>query len=787
MLRNLQNKWPPHPVEESDYYEDYFNFYGTEDDEDKVDEEIEGDDKVDDLPKDIYCDIVETLADKCGEFSLLEIWNYDREIISKLSEQDIIDAINSVDESPVFGYSTNYTDYLGQVEYNSSGHVVGAKSIRSIWLEQFDPKKIPESSLLVGFESDQADPFTVGYEEEVLKVMWTWKNEREQEGKGYSFNMNLGLSFNAETSRPIQDDLKRQIFGYILMFSYALLSLGKLNVVEIKIYLAAAGILAVYFGLQVSIGLTMALGYAYTPLTGIIPFICLGIGIDDMFVIVRCFNNIPEDEMKRNGLIKNMGTTMKHAGASITVTSLTDICAFGTAAMTVFPSLKSLCVSAAIAIGAIYLFQTSWFIAWMVLDQRRVEQKRNGFVPIVVHKDWQPPKWTQKDVGKIMMTKMAKLMRLPIFQGCVLLLTMAALSFGIWGTYNIKVHFILLNILPDDSYMREWFDQNKIDFPSDGYGVEFYTQDVSYIVEDFDKIERIISQLDNLTQTHDEWIHYGKKLPQIVQTPWKIATGFWWTDLKKFISDHKAVKDWREALVNGHFPMYLSDFLHHEEGSMYTNNFRFAGNMTCNVEAPHLTAAKLGTLQLRDLEGPGQHLPAQHAINSILSKANLSNTTFAYGIPYPAWEIDEILARELWVNLSTALVCVFLIVFITLADVCTCLLILSCVLFTMVDVLGLIYLLGMTLDPLTLICNIVGVGLSVDYGAHIAHAYIISKGSKEDRTCSGFISISPAVLHGGISTILALTPTAYARDELYRNRSSRKTDFNKRKGLLKIH
>ena len=124
------------------------------------------------------------------------------------------------------------------------------------------------------------------------------------------------------------------------------------------------------------------------------------------------------------------------------------------------------------------------------------------------------------------------------------------------------------------------------------------------------------------------------------------------------------------------------------------------------------------------------------------------------------------MASELWFNLSTALVCVLLIVFITLADLCTCLLILSCVLFTMVDVLGLIYLWGMTLDPLTLICNIIGVGLSVDYGAHIAHAYIISKGSKKDRTCNGFISISPAVLHGGVSTILALTPTAFARDPI---------------------
>ena len=124
------------PIEKGDYplYEDYFNFYGTE-----VIEEVEGhgfdmDDKLEGLPKDIYCDIVETLEGKCGEYSLLEIWKYDREIISNLTQQDIINAINSVDESPIFGHNTNYINYLGRMEYNSTGHVVKAKTVRQIWL-----------------------------------------------------------------------------------------------------------------------------------------------------------------------------------------------------------------------------------------------------------------------------------------------------------------------------------------------------------------------------------------------------------------------------------------------------------------------------------------------------------------------------------------------------------------------------------------------------------------------------------------------------------------------------
>ena len=88
------------------------------------------DEKVEGLPRDIYCALVETLEDKCGEFSLLEMWNYDKEVISNLTEQKIIDAVNLVHVSPVFGHDSNYANYLGRVEYNLTGHVVRAKSIR---------------------------------------------------------------------------------------------------------------------------------------------------------------------------------------------------------------------------------------------------------------------------------------------------------------------------------------------------------------------------------------------------------------------------------------------------------------------------------------------------------------------------------------------------------------------------------------------------------------------------------------------------------------------------------
>ena len=553
-----------------------------------------------------------------------------------------------MEESPVFGYETNYVNYLGRVERNSTGHVVGAMSIRNIWLEEFQPEDIPSSNDISDIQLDLVDPFTLGYEQEVLEVLKAWRDEREQEDRGYHLYMNLGLSFSTEAGGPIKYDINRQILGYILMFAYTMVSLGNLNMVESKFFLAAAGILSVFFGVVFGIGLTMALGLPYTPTTGILPFICLGIGIDDMFVIVRCLNNIPEGTRKSNSHVTNIGLAMKHAGASITITSVTDVCAFATGAITFFPSLRSLCISAALSIGAIYLFQVSWFVAWMVLDLKRIEQKRNGFLPFIRHKDWQPSEWSREDIITITTSKLSGLFKSSVFRLFIILLTTVLLSIGVWGTSQITLGYPGVNLVPDDSYFKAWFRQNEIDFPSDGFGVNFFTQEVSYGLEDFDKIEMIVNDLDNLTKTHNEWVHYGKDLPKAVQTPFEASTGFWWLDFKKFLENHKAIANWRETFTAGLFQTYLSDFLHHKDGAGYNKNFRFADDLNCGSEAPTIRAMKLGTLKIRYLKGLGEILPAQHAINEILSKANLSTVTFADGYVYPAWEIVEILGQELF-------------------------------------------------------------------------------------------------------------------------------------------
>ena len=89
----------------------------------------------------------------------------------------------------------------------------------------------------------------------------------------------------------------------------------------------------------------------------IIPFLLLGIGIDDMFVIMQCYDNLSLEEMSSPDIPTRVGKTMKRAGVAITVTSLTDFMVFAIGATTVLPALRSFCLWCGVGILAVYFYQ----------------------------------------------------------------------------------------------------------------------------------------------------------------------------------------------------------------------------------------------------------------------------------------------------------------------------------------------------------------------------------------------------------------------------------------------
>ena len=75
---------------------------------------------------------------------------------------------------------------------------------------------------------------------------------------------------------------------------------------------------------------------------------------------------------------ERVGLAMKHSGVAITITSVTDLLAFGIGATSILPALGNFCAYAALGIFAVFLQMASFFLAWLVIDQRRIDARRDG-------------------------------------------------------------------------------------------------------------------------------------------------------------------------------------------------------------------------------------------------------------------------------------------------------------------------------------------------------------------------------------------------------------------------
>ena len=120
-----------------------------------------------------------------------------------------------------------------------------------------------------------------------------------------SFNFPEGITAYPFTFRSLGDliggnvlsDLNTLAAGYVLIFIYVLVNLGKLNSIEQRAWLSVAGIVAVVMGVLTSFGLAAHMGVFYSKMNQILPFLMLGVGIDDMFVIAQAFDDLSPEAM----------------------------------------------------------------------------------------------------------------------------------------------------------------------------------------------------------------------------------------------------------------------------------------------------------------------------------------------------------------------------------------------------------------------------------------------------------------------------------------------------------
>ena len=79
----------------------------------------------------MYC----RLSGHCWSNSILELWEFDGETIKNLESIDqVTDKIASTSTSPMYNFKFVPTDWLGDITYDESGKIVGARAAKMLYV-----------------------------------------------------------------------------------------------------------------------------------------------------------------------------------------------------------------------------------------------------------------------------------------------------------------------------------------------------------------------------------------------------------------------------------------------------------------------------------------------------------------------------------------------------------------------------------------------------------------------------------------------------------------------------
>ena len=677
-------------------------------------------------------DITSIARFACAEFSILEIFlgtngTYDKDSIETSTLKDILEKVNQQGQiSAVTGMPFQAENYLGGVK-KEGGKIVSAKAML-MSLVSTDSGENP-----------RGDEENMMFEQEILSIVNTNENKYENGLFIYPF---AARSFDDVSQGSSQKDLDKLAAGYILIFAYACVNLGKFNSLQHRFWLTVIGITAIGMGMVSSYGLCLLLGVMYSEMNSIMPFLMLGIGVDDMFVIVQAWETLDENE-RNHKLVDKFGMTMKHAGVAITITSVTDLLAFAIGASTAIPSLTSFCIYASFGILFIYFYQTTFFLAWFSLDERRLQDSRDACICCWKRENWEPNDCSQNSVMTKLFSKFGDLLSIFAVKIIVIIMTLVILGFGIWGAVTIEINFDYKSFIEEGSYLRNFFESNEQFFPGDGISGKIYFTDLNY-TEDLNAMDLLIKDLAN--QDMKAKIKQGSIIS-------------WLDPFLAFVNTKRAFTD-EESLpesnmyTDENFCQDLSKFLFSPTGKPFSTNFKFEKPFQCGNPAPKVLLSYISYTHIKIYKSLDS-IAAMNAVLDLVKNHTFSSKVFATAEQYSNFITMEILVTELTRNILLALVVVFFCTLFFIGHFYLSIIVLFNVLFTIVNVAGFSNFWDVDVDIPFVILMTISIGLCVDYSAHVAHAFAVEKGSRNDRMKSTLVKVGPAVLNGGLSTFFA--------------------------------
>ncbi|CAH2075793.1 unnamed protein product [Thlaspi arvense] len=564
---------------------------------------------------------------------------------------------------------------------------------------------------------------------------------------------NLTLSFSSESS--IEEELKREstadvitiAASYLVMFVYISVTLGDAPqfytfYISSKVLLGLSGVVLVLLSVLGSVGFFSALGVKSTLIImEVIPFLVLAVGVDNMCILVRAVKRQPLDV----SLEERISSALVEVGPSITLASLSEVLAFAVGAFVPMPACRVFSMFAALAIMLDFFLQITAFVALIVFDCKRAADNRIDCFPCIkVFSSSQESVEGGRGSGfleRYMKEVHAPFLGLWVVKLVVVALFLAFALASIALSPRLETGLEQKIVLPRDSYLQDYFDSLS-EYLRVGPPLYFVVKKYNYSVE-----SRHTNQLCSISQCNSNSL-LNERLLAAVGSSLMVVIVLQMTreKLPWFLNALPSA----DCAKGGH--------------GAYTNSVDLKGYETGVIQASEFRTYHT------PLNTQGDYVNALRAAREFSSR--LSNSLKIEIFPYSVFYIFFEQYLNIWTvaltNLAIAIGAIFIVCLLFTSSAWSSAIIVLVLLMILLDLMGMMVILGIQLNAVSVVNLIMSIGIAVEFCVHISHAFLMSSGNREQRARGALETMGASVFSGiTLTKLVGVIVLCFARSEIF--------------------
>jgi predicted RND superfamily exporter protein len=558
-----------------------------------------------------------------------------------------------------------------------------------------------------------------------------------------------------EGGKAIRGDIGMLSSGYFLLIFFSIVVLSHFKLTKSNSVISIFSVVSVAMAVISAFGICGYVGVKQNPVVSVLYLLLLGIGIDDTYVIMGALLRV-NDADPRERVVK----ALSRAGASITVTSVTNIVAFAAGMTSSLPALRDFCIFASLGIFFDFLYQCTFLTAIIFYREKwggpdwlcciQADPERTGCcscrVPVCSRGgrhvccpctfEVQGKRMT---ITQYILNAVTKFTLSPIGNVVVLVFTSAIVAGACTGLPLLRMNFDNKWFIPPDSHYTEVFGIVD-DYFTSGDGAPFYvyTKGGDYSAAHVDgSLPAMYGRMRGC-----EWVQQEL---------------FNWYE--SFVVDPARAQ--RAKVSDTDFAKEVKQFVAGPSGARFAKDIVFIkdGDNVVGIKATR------AFFQAKSTANGGEDVEFVQSVRDCAGEKPLEAFPFMGYFLY--FDGFATIIPETTSNIIIALVCVLIVCTVLLGDFFAALLVVAMV--GIVDLCLLGYMAHWNLDfnSVTSINIVIAVGLAVDYSAHIMHSFLAATGDRMERVKGAIDHIGASVMNGAFSTFIAVLPLGLSRSYVF--------------------